>query len=151
VVLLGAIPSLTRPKWLGARDTAHSVVVGLLVHGLGLRDVFVSIENGLSAGMVALVFSRHPALTSTIANRWLGEHVRLLQWVGLALGILGIYLIVRDRGDHRHRHSVRMGAASVEIHFKLSSDGINPDSPQSAPRRSRRRWEVKGESNDGQK
>ena len=59
--------------------------------------MFVAIGNGLSAGMVALVLSLQPALTSTIANRWLGERVRLLQWVGLALGMLGIYLIVRDK------------------------------------------------------
>jgi drug/metabolite transporter (DMT)-like permease len=97
VVLLGAILSLTRPKWPGARGASHSVVTGLMVHGLGLGGVFVSIENGLSAGMVALVLSLQPALTSTMANRWLGERVRLLQWVGLALGMLGIYLIVRDR------------------------------------------------------
>jgi drug/metabolite transporter (DMT)-like permease len=76
---------------------ARSAVTGLMVHGLGLGGVFVSIENGLSAGMVALVLSLQPALTSTIASRWLGERVRLLQWVGLALGLFGIYLIVRDR------------------------------------------------------
>ena len=97
VVLLGAILALTRPKWPSARGVAHSVVTGLMVHGLGLGGVFVSIENGLSAGMVALVLSLQPALTSTIANRWLGERVRLLQWVGLALGMLGIYLVVRDK------------------------------------------------------
>ena len=97
VLLLGAILSLTRPKWPGARGVAHSAVTGLMVHGLGLGGVFVAIENGLSAGMVALVLSLQPALTSTIANRWLGERVRVLQWVGLALGLLGIYLIVRDK------------------------------------------------------
>jgi drug/metabolite transporter (DMT)-like permease len=36
-------------------------------------------------------------VTSTIASPWLGERVRPLQWVGLALGLLGVYLIVRDR------------------------------------------------------
>jgi len=97
VVLLGAILSLTRPKWPGARGLANSAVTGVMVHGLGLGGVFVAIHNGLSAGMVALMMSLQPALTSTIANRWLGERVRLIQWVGLALGLLGIYLVVRDR------------------------------------------------------
>ena len=109
VVLLGAILSLTRPKWPGARGVAHSAVTGLLVHGLGLGGVFVAIGNGLSAGMVALVLSLQPALTSTIASRGLGERVRLLQWAGLALGLFGIYLIVARQGDHRQRHAVRMG------------------------------------------
>src|SRR5262249_57810889 len=67
------------------------------LHGLGLGGVFVAIGNGLSAGMVALVLGLQPALTSTIASRRLGERVRVIQWVGLALGLLGIYLIVRDK------------------------------------------------------
>ena len=58
VVLLGATLSLTRPKWPGARGVAHSVVAGLMVHGLGLGGVFVAIENGLSAGMVAPMAKR---------------------------------------------------------------------------------------------
>ena len=97
VALLGALIALTRPRWPNAREAGHSVVAGLLVHGLYLGGVFVAIQNGLSAGMVALVVSLQPALTSTIANRWLGERVYLRQWLGLALGVLGVYLIVRDK------------------------------------------------------
>jgi len=47
--------------------------------------------------MIALVVSLQPVLTSTLANRWFGERVRALQWLGLALGIAGVYLIVRDK------------------------------------------------------
>jgi drug/metabolite transporter (DMT)-like permease len=97
VVLLGAVMMLTRPRWPSAREVGHSIIAGLLVHGLYLGGVFVAIENGLSAGMIALVVSLQPALTSTLANRWLGERVRCLQWLGLGLGVLGVYLIVRDK------------------------------------------------------
>jgi len=127
VVLLGAILSLTRPKWPGARGVAHSAVTGLLVHGLGLGGVFVAIWNGLSAGMVALVLSLQPALTSTIASRWLGERVRLLQWVGLALGLFGIYLIVRDKATtaaprRSHGRRARLGfSASRSARFIKSA------------------------------
>ena len=38
-----------------------------------------------------------PLFTSTIANRLLGERVVVLQWVGLALGIVGVYLVVQDK------------------------------------------------------
>jgi drug/metabolite transporter (DMT)-like permease len=38
-----------------------------------------------------------PLLTSTIANRLLGERVAARQWVGLILGLLGIYLVVQDK------------------------------------------------------
>lgn len=38
-----------------------------------------------------------PLLTSTIANRLLGERVAARQWVGLILGLLGVYLVVQDK------------------------------------------------------
>ncbi len=97
VFLLGVVTLLTRPKWPSPQGMVHSVVTGSLLHGLYLGGVFVSIEHGLSAGMIALVVSLQPVLTSTLANRWLGERVRALQWLGLALGIAGVYLIVRDK------------------------------------------------------
>jgi len=96
VVLLGAVIVLSRPKWPNGAGVMHSVLTGLMVHGLYLGGVFVSIENGLSAGLIALVVSLQPVLTSTIANRWLGERVAPRQWLGLALGLIGVYLIVRE-------------------------------------------------------
>jgi len=53
--------------------------------------------NGLPTGLVALIVSLQPVLTSTVANRLLGERVAPLQWSGLALGVLGVYLVVHDK------------------------------------------------------
>jgi drug/metabolite transporter (DMT)-like permease len=97
VVLLAIIIVLTRPKWPGGAGMVHSAVTGLMVHGLYLGGVFVSIENGVSAGLAALVVSLQPVLTSTIANRWLGERVVARQWLGLALGLLGVYLVLHEK------------------------------------------------------
>jgi len=97
VGLVAAIMAVTRPKWPRAADILHSAVTGLLVHGLYLGGVFVAIENGLSAGVVALIVSLQPVLTSTVANRWLGERVVLRQWLGLALGLAGIYLVLEAK------------------------------------------------------
>jgi drug/metabolite transporter (DMT)-like permease len=96
VILLGAVIVLTRPKWPDRIGIFRSALTGLMVHGLYLGGVFVSIENGLSAGVIALLVSLQPVLTSTIANRWLGERVVPRQWLGLALGLAGVYLIVRE-------------------------------------------------------
>jgi drug/metabolite transporter (DMT)-like permease len=97
VALLAIIIPVTRPKWPGAAGMVHSAATGLMVHGLYLGGVFVSIENGLSAGLAALIVSLQPVLTSTIANRWLGERVVARQWLGLALGILGVYLVLQEK------------------------------------------------------
>jgi drug/metabolite transporter (DMT)-like permease len=96
VALLGIIVLVTRPKWPDRGGVVHSVLTGLMVHGLYIGGVFVAIEHGLPAALAALVVSLQPVLTSTLANRWLGEHVAPRQWVGLFLGLLGVYLIVRE-------------------------------------------------------
>jgi drug/metabolite transporter (DMT)-like permease len=97
LVILGVVVVLTRPKWPNAAGFRHSVAAGLMVHGLYLGGVFVAIGHGLPAGLVALIVSLQPLLTSTLANRWLGERVGVRQWLGLALGLAGVYLVLRDK------------------------------------------------------
>ena len=94
VMLLGLIALATQPPWPSRAGVIHSAVVGLLVHGCYLGGVFVAIDHKLPAGFAALVVSLQPVLTSTLANRLLGERVILRQWLGLALGIAGVYLVV---------------------------------------------------------
>jgi drug/metabolite transporter (DMT)-like permease len=97
VLLLIAIVALTRPRWPNRAETLHSVVVGLLVHGVYLGGVFVAISQGVPAGISALIPGLQPVLTSTLANRWLGEKVTPLQWCGLVLGLIGVLLVLNDR------------------------------------------------------
>ncbi|MGZ8372699.1 MAG: DMT family transporter [Rhodoplanes sp.] len=97
VFLLAIVALLTRPLWPDITGIRHSVVAGLLVHGVYLGGVFVAIDRRLPAGLSALVVSLQPVLTSTIANRFLGERVVARQWLGLALGIAGVDLVVADK------------------------------------------------------
>ena len=97
VVLLAVVIALTRPKWPSGAEIVHGALTGLMVHGLYLGGVFVAIENGVSAGLAALIVSLQPVLTSTVASRWLGERVLARQWFGLALGLLGVYLVLYEK------------------------------------------------------
>ena len=67
------------------------------MHALYLGGVYISIANGLPAALSALIVGLQPLLTSTIANRLLGERVVARQWGGLLLGIAGVYLVVQDK------------------------------------------------------
>ena len=96
-LLIGVVIVLTRPPWPGRNGILHSAVTGVFVHGLYLGGVFVSLEQHLPAGLVALVVSLQPMLTATLANRWLGEPVTPLQWAGLLLGIVGVALVVQGK------------------------------------------------------
>jgi drug/metabolite transporter (DMT)-like permease len=99
VVLLGAIVLITRPKWPDRAEMWHSAMIGLLVHGCYLGGVFVAIAEKMPAGLVALIVALQPVLTSTLANRLLGERVTPRQWLGLALGVVGVYFVVHARTE----------------------------------------------------
>jgi drug/metabolite transporter (DMT)-like permease len=75
----------------------HALVAGSLVHGLYLGGVFTAISQGVPAGISALIPGLQPILTSTIANRFMGERVTRIQWFGLVLGLLGVVLVMHDR------------------------------------------------------
>ena len=97
VVLLGLFMLIAGAKWPGREGALDSYVTGVLMHALYLGGVYISIAKGLPAALSALVIGLQPLLTSTIANRLLGERVAPRQWVGLVLGLSGVYLVVQDK------------------------------------------------------
>ena len=97
VLLLAALVVVTRPIWPSPTGVLHNVVAGLLVHGMYLGGVFYALVLGLPAGLTALVLSLQPVLTSTLANRLLGEPVIARQWIGLLLGVAGVALVVHGK------------------------------------------------------
>jgi drug/metabolite transporter (DMT)-like permease len=97
VALMAVIAAVARPKWPDRFGIAHSVVAGILVHGFYLGGTAVAIAHSIPAGLSALIPGLQPILTSTLANRWLGERVTPLQWAGLLLGLAGVVLILHDR------------------------------------------------------
>ncbi|HKU08569.1 MAG TPA: DMT family transporter [Bradyrhizobium sp.] len=97
VVLMAIICAIGRPTWPNAREIGHSAIAGILVHGFYLGGTAIAIALSIPAGLSALIPGLQPILTSTIANRWLGERVTPLQWGGLVLGLAGVALILHDR------------------------------------------------------
>jgi drug/metabolite transporter (DMT)-like permease len=97
VVLMAVIALVARPRWPDRVGIAHSAVAGILVHGFYLGGTAIAIAHSIPAGLSALIPGLQPILTSTLANRWLGERVTPLQWSGLLLGLLGVALILHDR------------------------------------------------------
>lgn len=97
VVLMAVICAIFRPTWPKRTEIGHSIVAGILVHGFYLGGTAVAISLSIPAGLSALIPGLQPILTSTIANRWLGERVTPMQWGGLFLGLAGVALILHDR------------------------------------------------------
>jgi drug/metabolite transporter (DMT)-like permease len=97
VGLMAIIVAIARPQWPDRAGIGHSVVAGILVHGFYLGGTAIAIAHSIPAGLSALIPGLQPILTSTLANRWLGERVSPLQWSGLLLGLAGVVLILHDR------------------------------------------------------
>ena len=101
IALMLLIALATRAPWPERRsDWLHIGVSGILVHAIYLGGVFVAIKHGLSAGVTALVVGMQPLLTGLGSGWLLGEKVTARQWGGLALGFVGVGMVVSGKlGD----------------------------------------------------
>jgi drug/metabolite transporter (DMT)-like permease len=115
ILLLGIILLLARPKWPDATGILDSCVTGVFMHVGYLGGVYIAIKQGMPAGLSALIVGLQPLLTSTVANRLLGEPVMPRQWGGLVLGVLGIFLVVQDRVSTGAATPLAWLAASVAL------------------------------------
>lgn len=94
LAILGVALLVTGRRARGWRQRGHSMVVGMLIHGVYLGGVFWSIRHGMPAGVSALIVSLQPVLTSVLSAPLLGERLSRRHWVGLVLGLAGALLIL---------------------------------------------------------
>ena len=98
--LMTLLALATKAPWpQDARRWFHIGVSGVLVHAFYLGGVFVAIKHGLPAGITALVVGMQPLLTAFGAGAFLGEAVTRRQWLGLALGFVGVFLVASAKFD----------------------------------------------------
>ncbi len=78
-------------------QATHSMIAGALLHGVYLGGVFWAIRNGMPAGLTALIIGLQPLITAVLAGRVLGEKVEPRHWTGLALGFMGIAVVLAPK------------------------------------------------------
>jgi drug/metabolite transporter (DMT)-like permease len=87
-----------RVRWPARRaDYVNVAIAAWLVHGVYLGGVFVALSRGMQAGTAAMLVGLQPIVTVFLARAWLRERVVPRQWLGLALGLLGVWLVVRHK------------------------------------------------------
>lgn len=96
-VLLAGLALMSGSAWPRGKAALHLAVSGLLVHGAYLGGIFVALSLGVSAGLTALVAGLQPLLTGAMSGWLLGVPVRPLQWAGLALGLVGVVLVLWEK------------------------------------------------------
>jgi drug/metabolite transporter (DMT)-like permease len=101
-----------RPVWPSSWAAwGHVTVAGLLMHAVNLGGSHSAQYLGMSAGVTALVLSVQPLLTALMAVGFLGERLVPRQWLGVALGLAGVALVVW--------HKIDLQAVSVEATFAV--------------------------------
>ena len=95
--LMTIVALALRATWPTRREVVHLVVAAALVHGAYLGGVWIAIKGGMAAGTSAMLVGLQPLLTVLLARAWLGERVLPRQWIGLLLGLVGVFLVVRHK------------------------------------------------------
>ncbi|MES1162765.1 MAG: DMT family transporter, partial [Rhizobacter sp.] len=94
---------LARIAWPLRSERFHLAVSGVMMHAGYLGGVWAAVKSGIGAGTVALLVGLQPVLTAlwmTWSSRGPGEEgvakarVSPRQWLGLALGLGGLTLVV---------------------------------------------------------
>jgi drug/metabolite transporter (DMT)-like permease len=89
--LEGGLPRLTRKQLLG---TALLGATGILAYNL----FFLGALARLPASRTSLIIALNPVVTISAASLLLGEHMSARRWLGVAIALLGVWIVV-SRGD----------------------------------------------------
>jgi drug/metabolite transporter (DMT)-like permease len=96
-VLFALIALAIAAPWPGARQAFHASVAGAFLHGGYLGPVYWAVAHGMPAGVSALIVGLQPLMTAIIAAAMVQERISLRHWAGLAVGILGVALVVSPK------------------------------------------------------
>ena len=114
--ILLVIIAFTRAPWpRNAVVVGHIAVAGLLVHATYLCGVLFAIQMQLPLGFVALIAGLQPILTAVFANVFLHEKLNARQWLGMALGLTGVVMVVLSKYSLGTSNWPALGAAGIAL------------------------------------
>jgi drug/metabolite transporter (DMT)-like permease len=94
---MAAIALAVRAPWPRERRAiVQMVVVGLLLQAAQFVGIFLALQYGVAAGLVALLAGSSPMLVAVLATVLLDEHLAPVQWLGSAIGVAGVVLAVAE-------------------------------------------------------
>ena len=118
IKLSGAVWPRGRAQWL------HLAGTGVLMHAGYLGGVWVAVKAGMGSGLAALIVCLQPVITalwiswsaSSVQGGDPQDRVSRRQWIGLALGLGGLLLVVaRKLGVGQEVTAFTLGAAVLAL------------------------------------
>ena len=95
--LFASIALALSAPWPGPKQALHAAVAGAFLHGGYLGPVYWAVAHGMPAGVSALIVGLQPLMTAILAAWMVKEKIAFRHWVGLAVGILGVALVVSPK------------------------------------------------------
>lgn len=99
LILAGLAQAFSAPWPRRPQELLHIAAAGLLTVGVFSAGVFYSIAGGLPPAASALIIALQPILIALAAPALLGERVGRPQWLGLLLGLGGVFLVLQQGFD----------------------------------------------------
>jgi drug/metabolite transporter (DMT)-like permease len=109
VVATGAQFPRTRREW------GHAFVSGVFLHGVYLGGVWWAIRAGLPASVSALIAAVQPIAAALLAPALLGERGSWRRSLGVALGLVGLVLVLWPKLSAADIGAGSLGAIGVNI------------------------------------
>ena len=98
IAIMGILFTILRPPLpKSAMDWLHLGFVGFLMQTVYFGMAYFAFVNGVATGTAALIFSLQPLLVTLLAPRWSGETVSRVQWLGMAIAMIGTLLVITAR------------------------------------------------------
>jgi drug/metabolite transporter (DMT)-like permease len=96
-ILLALAAGFSRVKWPRGKDFVRHLCAGALLQGVYLSAGYWAVAQGLSAGVMALLGTLQPLLTAALAAPLFGERLSARGWAGMALGMIGVALVLEPK------------------------------------------------------
>ncbi|MEM1040345.1 MAG: DMT family transporter [Pseudomonadota bacterium] len=94
LVILVIIAWWAKALWPKGKTFAWLLLIGAMLHGIYLWTVFWVIDQGMPAGVSAVVIGLQPVTTALLAGLFLGETITTGHRAGLMLGFVGVLIVL---------------------------------------------------------
>ncbi|AOK49642.1 multidrug DMT transporter permease [Burkholderia sp. MSMB617WGS] len=98
-LLYACVALAVRAPWPARRDWGRHLFAGALLQGVYLSASYWAVAQGLNAGVMALLGALQPLATAALAAPLFGERLSARGWLGMALGVAGVALVLAPKLD----------------------------------------------------
>lgn len=91
-ILFLVIALFLKKEYPKIKEVPKHVIVGFLCNGIYLGGSYWAINNGMPAGIMALLGGLQPLITLIIASVFFGESFKIDYIWGIVIGLFGVYL-----------------------------------------------------------